>query len=328
MNLNIDTELLVRYISRETTPAEDREIWLWITESEDNREELRQLYETKWFSSQKMLSSKINVDDSWSEFSAKHLRVYRATGQPQFSRWMRVAASVLILISVGLGSIFGYRLFTVQDYTSTLVQFHVPAGEKSNLVLADGTRVWLNSESSITYNALEPRSVHLAGEAYFEVSENKSHPFIVHTLSGLNIRVLGTEFNVRCYPDEPAIETTLDKGRIELFGKYLEKPVEIQPGQQAEFSDNSLNIKVVDTRLYSIWKNNELKIEDSNFAELVPVIERWYGVEISMDNKLRDQGQFTITIKTESVRELFTMMQLTSNFQYEINGSKIKLKAK
>ncbi|MCW0481860.1 FecR family protein [Gaoshiqia sediminis] len=328
MNSTINKEQLVRFINRETSLSEDHQIFRWIAESEGNREELRQLYETDRLSRQKNLSAQINVEDSWSEFSAKRLNVSRKTSKPLLNYWTRIAASVLILVSVSVGSIEGYRLFTDSNNTKTLVQLHVPSGEKSIMILADGTKVWLNSESSITYNPLEPRSVNLTGEAYFEVSEDKSHPFIVHTELGLNVRVLGTEFNLRCYPDEAIVETTLDKGRIELFGKNIERPVEILPGQQAVLSENSLNIKNVNAQLFSVWRNNELKIQDSSFGELVPLIERWYGVSIHLDARLRDQGQFTMTIKTESIRELFMMMQLTSNFQYEINGSEIRLKAK
>ena len=327
MDQKTDKERLFRFIQRETSPDEDREVLLWVTGSERNRTELRKLYETLVLSAQPKQSSLMNVDDAWSDFVAKRLRESKPVKTVRLPNWMKLAASIVLLMGVASGSIETYRYFEKSAVVHRLVSVEVPSGEKSKMILADGTSVWLNSESTLTYDASEPRSVALVGEAYFHVSKDKAHPFIVHTPEGVNVRVLGTQFNVRCYAGEKRMETTLDEGKIELVGRQLGKTVEMKPGEQAVLTEKTLNIRTVDPKIYSVWRNNELKFQDITFAELLPRIERWYGVKIQLDPRLSTRDRFTLTIKTESIRELFAMMQLTSKFNYTINGSQVALNA-
>lgn len=325
----IDENLIVRFILRESTEEEDREIVRWASLSENNRKELRSFYETYKLSQQNRLASEIDIDQEWSDFYSRRMRPSISDGKPIIKltkRWIGVAASVLILLSVGFAGLQTYRLSRIDQRSHELLTVRVPSGEKSSLVLPDGSVVWLNSESTLSYDAANPRKVSLTGEGYFNISKDPKHPFVVDTPSGMNIRVLGTQFNVRNYADEP-FEATLDEGKIELFSKKLSGEYAITPGEQAVLTNDTLQVRKVNSKIYSVWRNNELKLVDTNFAELVPRIERWYGVKIDLDPALATRDYFTMTIKTESIRELFKMMQLTSNFNYEIDGSQIKLKA-
>ncbi|WP_163712593.1 FecR family protein [Mangrovibacterium lignilyticum] len=324
----IDEKRLVRFILRETTEDEDKDIIGWASQAETNREELRLFYETYKLSTHDQLSTKINVDQEWDEFYSRRLTQSKAPKSIFFQaskKWINIAASVLILISIGFAGLQTYRLSHIEKSGHQLLTVRVPSGEKSNLVLPDGSVVWLNSESILSYNVDNPRKVNLSGEGYFDITKDPKHPFVVETLSGMNIRVLGTQFNVRNYENEP-FEATLDEGKIELFGKRLSQDQAIKPGEQAILENGTLKIREVDPAMYSVWRNNELKFEDITFAELVPRIERWYGVKVELDPALANRDYFTMTIKTESIRELFKMMQLTSNFKYEINGSHVQLK--
>lgn len=329
MASNIDKNMLVRFILRETTGDEDREIIRWASQAEVNREELRSFYETYKLTCRDRLATQINVDQEWASFYTNHITQFKSKKNKVIqlsTKWIRVAASVLIVVSMGLAGLQTYRLARAGGGEQKHLIVRVPSGEKSNLVLSDGTTVWLNSESTLDYDANNPRKVSLTGEGYFDVAKDPKHPFIVETPSGMNIRVLGTQFNVRNYRGE-AFETTLDEGKIELFGKKITTNQSIKPGEQAILNNGTLHIRQVNAGIYSVWRNNELKFEDANFAELVPRIERWYGVKIDLDPRLETRDYFTMTIKTESIRELFKMMQLTSNFSYEINGSQVQLKA-
>jgi len=325
----IDENMLVRFILRETTEDEDREVIRWASQSEINRDEFRGFYETYKLTHKDRLATKIDVDQEWASFYSNHM-VQSKSGQtkviPLAKKWMSVASSVLIVVSLGLAGLQTYRLARADRGGEMHLTVRVPSGEKSSLVLSDGTTIWLNSESTLDYDANNPRKVSLTGEGYFDVAKDPKHPFIVETPSGMAIRVLGTQFNVRNYEGEP-FEATLDEGKIELFGTKLSANQSIKPGEQAVLSGGALHIRQVNSSIYSVWRNNELKFEDANFAELVPRIERWYGVRINLDPRLATRDYFTMTVKTESIRELFKMMQLTSNFNYEINGSQVQLKA-
>ena len=212
---------------------------------------------------------------------------------------------------------------------SAIVQFEAPKGEKSKIVLADGSLVWLNSQTILKYNAFHPRKVTVEGEAYFEVEKDTKHPFEVTTASGMKIRVTGTKFNLRSYSDEPYVETTLDEGGVILSNNSHEMAT-LKPGQQAKYDikNNELVVENVSTEIYSLWRNNELRFTAISFQELVPRIERWYGVSIKLDPKIGGRDLFTMTIKTESLHELMDMMKLTSKFNYEINGELIEIHAK
>lgn len=327
MDNTINTEQLVRFIHRETTAAEDHELMLWVLADEQNRRQLRELLKANNLSRLPELGHGIELDREWQKFQAATQPEAAPAKTRYLGQWMKVAASILVLLTVGLGSVYVSDKLSRSQVGEALVQFESPSGEKSKVVLADQTVVWLNSQSTLSYDANQPRKVKLEGEAYFEVTKDQQHPFVVDLKDGTAIRVLGTKFNVRSYPNEKQIETTLEEGKVELIGRRLQQPIEMVPGQQVLLNDTSCVVKEVDSELYSLWRKNELKFRDAGFAELVPRIERWYGVQIDMDPNLGSGDYFTMTIKTESIRELFQMMQLTSNFNYEITGSRVRLTA-
>jgi len=172
--------------------------------------------------------------------------------------------------------------------------------------------------------------VTLKGEAFFDVEKDEQEPFMVETASGMKVKVTGTRFNLRCYADDPIVETTLEEGEVIIIGENSRRLTVLNPGQQAKYTKNNNNIDVknVSPELYSLWKNNEIRFSDISFRNLVPQIERWYGVTIELDPEISKNDRFTMAIKTESLRELLTMMKLTSRFDYEIDGSNVKINAK
>jgi ferric-dicitrate binding protein FerR (iron transport regulator) len=143
----------------------------------------------------------------------------------------------------------------------------------------------------------------------------------------MKVVVTGTKFNLKSYPEEAIVETTLEEGQVTISNARSEKLAMLKPGQQARYDLKGQEIKVnnVTPEIYSLWKNNELRFSNISFEELVPRIERWYGITIKLDTKIGKKDRFTMTIKTESLRELLNMLQLTSKFKYEINGSSVKI---
>jgi ferric-dicitrate binding protein FerR (iron transport regulator) len=196
--------------------------------------------------------------------------------------------------------------------------------------LSDGSLVWLNSETVLTYDAFDPRKVTIEGEGYFEVKKDRSNPFEVTTSSGMKVKVTGTSFNLRSIGSESYVETTLDEGEVIIEGAHSDQLAVLAPGQQATYNlrNHKMLVKNVQTEIFSLWKNNELRFADISFAQLIPRIERWYGVSIQLDQRINSKDRFTLTIKTESLRELLDMMKLTSKFNYEINGELVKIHAK
>lgn len=321
--------LLHRFLNKETSEPENTEILNWVSASEENRDEFREAHEIFQLSKRSQLTSEIDIDTAWNKLSSQIPKVKVKPKVVYLDIFTKVAVAVLIVLAVGFGSIWTNEHFFGQT-KSAIIQFEAPKGEKSKIVLADGSLVWLNSQTILKYDALNPRKVSIVGEAYFEVKTDRANPFEVSTVSGMKLKVTGTRFNLRNFAGDACVETTLDEGEVIIEGINSEQLTVLKPGQQARYDiqNNRLNVSEVSTEIYSLWKNNELRFADISFPELVPRIERWYGVSIDLDSGISTKDRFTMTIKTESLRELLNMMKLTSKFNYDINGAQIKIHAK
>lgn len=163
----------------------------------------------------------------------------------------------------------------------------VPYGGIYSLVLADGTRVYLNSGSSLEFPsrfARERRTVRISGEAYFEVAGNAEWPFVVET-GEMGVRVLGTEFNVKSYADEPGVQTTLVEGSVAILrgGKAVRT---LEPGEQSYYEKGagSVTVERVDTEVFTAWKDGIFYFKDMPLEEILRTLARWYDVEVFYAN--------------------------------------------
>ncbi len=329
MTDRINDTVLIQFLNNETSQQENEEILRWVSASDENRDQFRQLHQALHLSKIKLDQSKIDIDQAWNKISSQLPKSRNNKKVISLVTFYQVAVSIFIFLTVGFGSLWvKEHFFNISE--SGLVQFEAPKGEKSKIVLADGTHVWLNSETILKYDAKNPRKAVMQGEAYFEVVKDQKHPFQVFTSSGMTVTVTGTKFNLRCYDDEPNVETSLEEGEVSISGINSDVPTILKPGQQANYDIKSKDIQVhnVSAENYSIWRNNELQFSDITFEKLIPRIERWYGISIKLDPGIGQEDRYTMTIKTESLRELLNMMKLTSNFNYEINGSFVEIHRK
>lgn len=330
MEESINNILIHRFLNKETSEQENNEILRWVSASEENRAEFQRLHQALHLSKIKQFQSEIDIETAWNKLNGKLLKDKVKPRVIYMEIFRKVAVAALIVLAIGVGSIWTREQFFT-GAQSAIVKFEAPKGEKAKIVLADGSHVWLNSQTILKYDALNPRMVTIEGEGYFEVKKDQAHPFEVTTPSGMKVKVTGTSFNLRSFASESFVETTLDDGEVIITGANSEQLVVLKPGQQAKYDikSNELQVQNVSTEIYSLWKNNELRFVDISFLELVPRIERWYGVSIELDTQIiNSKDRFTMTIKTESLRELLNMMKLTSKFNYEINGAQIEIHAK
>jgi|HubBroStandDraft_6_1064221.scaffolds.fasta_scaffold71705_4 transmembrane sensor len=227
-------------------------------------------------------------------------------------------------------------------------------GSKTNLLLPDGSTVWLNAGSRLSYDSLygsKLREVTLSGEAYFDVVKNPKKPFIIHTGS-INIKVLGTIFNVKSYPGEKTVETSLIKGSIEVtFPSLSAKKIILKPNQKLIIDKtetiSNVNInKVTAAQIPFIsiqhlnrigsdstieetgWMQNRLYFNDMSFQDLLKNMERKYGVSFHVADSSLDTIHFTGSFKDETVTQALDALRLTAekstaDFIYEIKGSQV-----
>ena len=171
-------------------------------------------------------------------------------------------------------------------------RLRTPRGGQYHLVLPDGTQVWLNAASTLTYaisGATQERLVQLEGEAYFEVARDPDRPFRVAS-RGQVVEVLGTHFNVNSYPDEPLVRTTLVEGEVKVNGSSDQQPVVLAPGQQAQWAEgNPLTVRKVDVARAVAWKNGKFNFNDSDVATVMRELSRWYDVDVVFEGEKPDK---------------------------------------
>lgn len=211
----------------------------------------------------------------------------------------------------------------------------VPYGKRSEILLSDGSKVWLNSGSKLVFPASfkgSRREVFLEGEGIFEVAHNKKKPFIVKS-DNHEVEVLGTVFNVSNYPDEGAIKTVLKSGSVQLNYKNdaffnSRKSVKITPGTMAVFSKNEKHMKTdtVVIEKYFSWRDGVFIFENDSFQVIVKKIARYYNLEITIENKKLAKELFSGQLDVNgSIEEVLKTIQLIADFEYEINDNHITI---
>ena len=276
------------------------------------------------------------------------------------NKYLRYAAIVVIASLVS-----GIAYFTVSKSKSADVAFNeitVPYGSRISIVLNDSSRVWVNSGSRISYPsnfAGDKREVYLEGEAFFDIQKDPSQPFYVKT-SDIDIKVLGTRFNVKSYPEEDIIETTLESGQLMLLTKqsngsigkqtllnsnqkayYSKEARKLELGKQEDIKDlrpapkdtsNLVNTKTIENiqhmSIETSWKDELLIFRDEPFSGLAKKLERWYDVEIILKDSELGDDEYTGTFRNETVEEAMEALRVAYPIDYTIDQSRIVITKK
>ena len=209
---------------------------------------------------------------------------------------------------------------------------YVPRGKKFDLILSDGTRVFINSDTSIKYPVKflnnGHRDVFITGEAYFDVAKDESHPFVVHA-GQMKVKVLGTKFNVTHYSENKNIKTVLVEGSVELFSSgtkttNMKASTILEPGFKAEWNklDHQVEIENVDTRVYTAWIDGKLIFRNTSFNKITKTLERRYNVVIENHNKDLDAQLFDATFDVETINEILETFSKSYAIEYSIVDNK------
>ncbi len=306
-------------------------------------EDIEAYLEKRWLS----LESKIQVADSE--------LVMFDTPKPIFTlKRLLVAASVIAVLLVGALTFSRWQNKDQQKGENNI--FYTKRGSKSNLVLPDGTQVWLNADTKITYGKAfgeKIREVYLEGEAFFDVVKNPSVPFIVHT-STMDVKVLGTAFNVRSYADETSAQTSLIRGAVEIELKEAsDKKIQLKPDEKiiiqkesaAHSHDKNENNVTTSPEILithikksladsaameTLWVKNKLAFDHMELQAIAQQLERWYDVKIIIEGNQLKHTKFNGTFASEGLEEVLEAFKLTSavSFSYQTNKNIITIKQK
>ena len=210
-----------------------------------------------------------------------------------------------------------------------------PRGGQYQMVLPDGSKVWLNAASSLRFPAsfsIKERRVELSGEAYFEVASQMGHgkkvPFIVHVSSassanGMDVEVVGTHFNIMSYADEQNIKTTLLEGKVKVSQDGITRNLE--PGRQAIVDHQTHAITVANANVEQAvaWKDGQFRFKETGISELMRQVSRWYNVEVEYRTNRTDQDYTGIVSRTENVSSILKMLEATGTVHFMVEKTKI-----
>jgi len=207
------------------------------------------------------------------------------------------------------------------------VTLSTPNGGQYRVTLSDGTKVWLNAASSLSYPTNftgEYRKVQLEGEAYFEVTHNAKHPFIVSTHEQ-QVKVLGTSFNVNAYINERKTVTTLLNGRVELSSSGSSSTTQLRPGEQSVLDHSGFEVGAVDATLYAAWKEGEFRFKATPLIEALRQVERWYNLDIDYTGIPAGIQIHASISRNKQLSTVLDALEKITDLKFELKGRSLKL---
>lgn len=359
-NLNFDIDqLLIKCVEGSASDEECQAAWEWVKQSEENRRHYETLRDV-WLAT----STANPVDNQTTEEFWLKIRNKIKTNTPKTSepnQWLRrfIRVAAIILITFSLGTITGKVFFSKRAEVAqdkSLYTIVAPRGAKSFVTLIDGTKVWLNAGSKISYKRSynqENRDIFLEGEAFFEVAKNKEVPFFVHS-SGIVVRAIGTAFNVKAYPEEGIVETTLVEGSISIESTNKSGKKEqtlMQPNQKANFYIVSQKLVVeagekaeeqipetikpkierievkkrVDTEIYTSWKDKRWVFEKQKFEDFAVIMERIYDVKIMFRDQELKSYNLSGSLEEENLEQVLKALRFIIPMDFTINHNEVVL---
>lgn len=321
---------MIRYFEGSATKDELLELNNSL-EKIENRKEFED-YEAIWNSIDILNNRKnINIDASWDNLNKKLVPASSSKIKSKNLSFLKIAAIFIIAFGIGMMTNYLFSRYDIKSIADNKTTISAPSGSRTNVILPDGTKVWLNSQSSINYkpNSFKNlREINLDGEAYFEVTKNKNIPFIVIT-SDINVKVHGTSFNIKAYNNDKIIETTLIEGAIEIISNKNEsmQGYFLKPNHLANFNKETGQLNVTncasELSIHTSWKDNKLVFSNEPLQDLVVKLERWYGLDIEIQNKDLSKLRFSGSFTTETAEQAIHALKLSSHFNYSIIKNKI-----
>lgn len=319
----INEEILLQYIDGMLTVNEAAAVEEWLSASPENEKLLEQLYFTREVVSRVRVMQSVDLEQSLRRFKTQ---VYKLDKKIRL-RWMvwlvqRVAAVLFVPILV----LSAYLWMQGGKKEVRMLEVRTNPGVVSMFNLPDGSRVWLNSASSLKYPSdfvADSREVELEGQGYFEVTHDASQPFIVHAGQEYEVEVLGTTFNVVAYADDDLIETTLVEGSVNVHvqsvgGQELSR--RIKPNEKATFTKTTrkLDVEAVNTDHETAWKNGEIIFRNHPMSQVLKVLSRHYHVKFMVKDSVVLNSIITAKFKNEQLPQVMEYLRLASGIKYTI----------
>jgi transmembrane sensor len=363
-------ELIGKYLSKEIKLEEQIQFDKWLNESDHNREELNRIHKYTAYLEANIAMREADVDKAriltdfkiWKNSIRNEQENERLNKKLKTRNAYRIAAVMLLLIANAFVLLYIFPPKISSGFTEVIS----PLGSRTQLKLADGTTVWLNAGSTLKYAnnfSKENRFVHIEGEAFFEVTHDSLHPFVVNANS-VNLTVLGTTFNIRAYPDENTIETTLVNGKVEVQKTRHakgEKIIVLRPNEKAIYvkdenklfvnnegisdkkdeskktqpevnanekaiSKDAVQEPTLEVKNTIAWKEGLLVFDNEPLSDIIVTLSRRYNVIFTYSNKDVLKYRFTGKFKETTLEQVLQVIMLTSPLEAEVKQNQVSIK--
>jgi len=324
--------LIHSYSNHQLTADQEAELYAWLSRSKENAHYFVQTYDLlkssevlkiNNFDSQTAYSQAMAIIHSQKQGTEKHRKI-------SFSPVLRWAAAVVLAFVLG-----GVSFYFINDRMDQRNQdqyvVYVPYGSRTRVVLPDKSVVWLNSGSTLRYAqnfGKKSRQVSLVGEGYFEVARDAKKPFTVK-MNEASVKVLGTGFNIRAYPDEQQLNVTLVHGSVQLTeSSQPNKGLILKPNQIAvvDKASHQMTVKQANASSCCSWTKGEIDFDEVPFGQIVQQLERDFNVQIEvLDPRLNSSYFYGKFKNAQSIQEILEIMTCNNEFHYKIDGDKIKI---
>ena len=307
----MDKKVLERYIEGNATPQEIEEVVTWLDTNEENVREFMALHKLYDISVMNQMNVAQPADNSFSSQKPEKRSLFWKVGFEA----MKIAAIIAVVL--------GIKTVWQENNEAEYQTIYVPTGQRAELTLPDSTKVWLNSHTRLVYPLAfgkKTRQVKLDGEAYFSVKHDGEKPFIVET-NQIDVRVLGTEFNIIAYSGYPEQQVSLLQGCVELEGKALASGYRMNPNQLASINNGKLTISNIKDYDYFKWKEGLICFNNEPVRDMIKKLELYYDIQIKVNNKRLLQERYSGKFRTkDGIEQVLTVLQVEHKFTYTRNN--------
>ncbi len=331
----MSNELIVKYLTGNCLKHEVTHVEEWLAESAQHKIQFEK-YRLAWsLSSAEICTEECHIEEALNKvtaridnFDQRNHRIYRK--QNSFAVWSKIAAVATILLVVGFASYFMFK----GNANIEMLTARAENNQQSMVELPDGTKVYLNANAVITYPKSfekDSRKVDFDGEAFFEVSPDKEHPFII-TATKIGIEVLGTSFNLRADSKTNDYRLDLKTGKVLFYSINSDSKTKIEqivllPGDKGKFDVNSASLSKFRNinENYLAWHSGVLEFNNTTLAEVIDVLNDTYSIEILIDPELSEL-KLTARFQNQKIDNILETLKLIFSCKIEKNGNQIALK--
>ena len=308
----MNDNLIIKYLNGETSAEENIQIMKWIDEKPENLKEFKAF-------------RKLHDLETW---NPEIIPPVEKSSHWKFPNYVLECIKIAAIFIITLAGLQFYNKYTQDETWQTIIS---PLGQRTEVYLSDGTQVWLNSQTKLTYPTSfkeKSRKVKLEGEAYFKVAKDKNYPFIVNA-KNYDIKVLGTEFNVHAYPGDGIFKTSLIEGKVNICSEKTGESLYLTPNMQAITENGKLVVSRIKSTSSFLWREGIISFDDNTLDELAQKLENYFNVNIIIENqankKIKYTGKFRIN---DGIHHILRTLELRKEFTYTYNEKNNMIKIK